>query len=274
MLFNFTPQLQAIGLGLVQGLTEFIPVSSSGHLVLVRQLLGWPDQGLDFDAVLHLATALAVLVYFWADWRRLFLSLVSRKQTREFQQARRLAGLIVITTMPAIGAGLLLEGWVEHQLRDLLAVASLMIITGLMMLVVERAARAHRDISKLHFWDALSIGLAQAAAILPGISRSGATIMTGMYHGLKREVAARYSFLAAGPIVVLAGTASLWRLLTSEATTRTSVMELGLGFAASLVAGLIAIAFLIRFLKTHSLYVFAGYLMVVGVGLIIFKLLS
>lgn len=264
--------IQAAVLGAVQGLTEFIPISSSGHLVVVRQLFNLPDQGLAFDAVLHLATATAILIYFWNDWRHLWVSLLSRSQMRGVQQSRKLFWLIAVTTVPAIGAGLLWAGYLEGQLRNIPTIASLMILTGLLFILIERIAQPHRDLTKLNFFDALSIGLAQALAILPGISRSGATIITGMYHGLRREVAARYSFLAAGPIVVLAGLYSLWKLLAAG-SSEVETISLIVGFVASLLAGLVAIHFLLKWLKQNRLYVFAGYLIIVGVGLVIFSLL-
>lgn len=262
--------IQAAILGTVQGLTEFVPISSSGHLIIVRQLFGFPDQGLAFDAVLHLATVLAVVVYFWSDWKNMVGYLFVRRQVREAKQARRLLGLIAITTVPAIGAGLLLAGYLEIHLRTISTVASLMVLTGLLFILVERISKPHRDLNKLTFFDALSIGLAQAVAILPGISRSGATIITGMYHGLKRDTAARYSFLAAGPIVALAGLYSLWKLLETPRVGVDAVTLL-VGFITSFVVGLLTVHFLLNWLKQHQLYVFAGYLIVVGLGLIVFS---
>ncbi|MBU2464617.1 MAG: undecaprenyl-diphosphatase UppP [Candidatus Edwardsbacteria bacterium] len=263
--------LQAAILGAVQGLTEFVPVSSSGHLVVVRELFHLPDQGLAFDAVLHLATALAVLIYFWADWESMITNFFTRRQVREAKQARKLLSLIIVTTVPAIGAGLLWAGYLEAQLRNITIVASLMILTGLFFILIERISKPHRDLNKLTFFDALSIGLAQALAILPGISRSGATIMTGMYHGLKRDTAARYAFLAAGPIVVLAGFYSLWQLFSAP-VSNIEIVELAIGFITSLLVGLVAIHFLLSWLKQNRLYIFAGYLILAGAGLIIFRL--
>ncbi len=263
--------LQSAILGAVQGLTEFIPVSSSGHLIIVRQLFGLPDQGLAFDAVLHLATALAVVIYFWKDWKNMAVHLFTRREVHEAKQSRRLLGLIAVTTVPAIGAGLLLASYLGTNLRTISAVASLMVLTGLFFILIEQISKPHRDLNRLTFFDALSIGLAQAVAILPGISRSGATIIAGMYHGLRRDSAARYSFLAAGPIVALAGLYSLWQLLSSPAAG-VGITTLSVGFAVSLLVGLFTIHFLLSWLKQNRLYVFAGYLIVVGAGLIIFSL--
>lgn len=253
-------------LGAVQGLTEFIPISSSGHLILVRELFGFADQGLAFDAVLHLATALAVLVYFWADWKNIFTSLFAFKPNRTSIQSRRLFILILATTVPAIGAGLLFASTIEEQIRTLLPVALLMIFTGIMFVVVEKVAETKKDISKMSFFDALSIGLAQAVAILPGISRSGVTIITGMYHGLKRETAARYSFLAAMPVVMLAGGYSFWQML--KAPEEIAYLPLAVGFATSFVFGLAAVHLLLTFLKHHRLYIFAWYMIVIGLALV------
>ena len=263
--------LQAAILGAVQGLTEFIPISSSGHLIIVRELFNLSDQGLAFDAVLHLATALAVLIYFWADWKNMAVSILTRRQVREAKQSRRVFGLIAVTTVPAIGAGLLWAGYLETQFRHLMIVASLMILTGLFLILLERIGRPRRDLHKLTFFDALSIGLAQALALLPGISRSGATIMAGMYHGLKRDVAAKYSFLAAGPIVLLAGMYALWKLF-SVPINGVEFISLTVGFATSLLAGLLGIHFLLGWLKQNRLYIIAGYLIVVGIGLVVFSL--
>ncbi|RLC37698.1 undecaprenyl-diphosphatase UppP [candidate division Kazan bacterium] len=261
--------IQVIILGVVQGLTEFIPISSSGHLVAVRQILGLEDQGLMFDAVLHLATLLVVIIYFWRDWQAMFFALFAKNLTHRVKQSRRLIGLIMVTTVPAAGAGLLFKNFIDNDARSLLSVAGLMIFTGLMFILLERVAAVRKDILKLNFFDALSIGLAQAAAILPGISRSGATIITGMYHGLKREAAAKYSFLAAGPVIAMAGLYSLWQLFSNPQTV--SWTNLGIGFAMALISGLIAVHFLLQFLRRHKLDIFAGYLIVIGLGLIVFS---
>lgn len=254
-------------LGVIQGLTEFIPISSSGHLILVREIFGFKDQGLAFDAVLHLATVLAILVYFRDDWKNIFTSLFQRKINRINTQSRRLFILILVTTIPAIGVALLFADTIENQFRTIIPVASLMILTGVMFIIVERIAQTKKDLSKLSFFDALSIGLAQALAILPGISRSGATIITGMYHGLKRETAARYSFLAATPIIILAGVYSLWQL--GGVVERFTWDSLAIGFVAAFLSGIGAIHLLLSFLKNNRLYIFSGYLIIVGTGLIV-----
>lgn len=261
--------VQVIILGAVQGLTEFIPISSSGHLVVVRELFGFDDQGLAFDAVLHLATLLVVIVYFWRDWQSMVVSVWAKNVTHRVKQSRKLLLSITITTVPAIGAGLLFKDFMDSGARSLVLVASLMIFTGLLFLLVERIAVVKKDMSKLSFFDALSIGLAQAAAILPGISRSGATMITGMYHGLKRDVAARYAFLASGPIIAIAGLYSLWKLLSTPGVI--SWQSLGIGFGVAMISGFITIHLLLQFLRNHKLNVFAGYLIVIGVGLLMFN---
>jgi len=264
---------QAGILGLIQGLTEFIPVSSSGHLVVVRQVFNWADQGLAFDAVLHLATLAAVLIYFRRDWLKMVMSLTTQKQSYEIRQSRKLAGLIAITTIPAIGAGLLFANSIETTVRHFHDIAILMILVGLLFFAAEQYTRPKRDIGKLNFFDALSIGLAQAVAIIPGISRSGATIITGMYHGLSREAAARYSFLAAGPIIAMAGFYSLWQILDGGVANDLG-LELVIGFTASFISGLLAIHWLLKFLNKHPLSIFAWYRIAVGIGLLIFSWLK
>lgn len=263
--------IQAAVLGIVQGLTEFIPVSSSGHLILVREVLGWSDQGLAFDVVLHMATLLAVIIYFWKDWIAMAQAVFTRRQTHEAVGHRRLVGLLAVTTLPAIGAALLFMDFIEGQGRNLWLVSSLLILVGIIFLVVEKVAQPKRDISKLTFFDALSIGLAQAASIFPGISRSGATIITGLYHGLKRETAAKYSFLAAGPIIALAGIDAIWQMIQTPPEGLNWVV-VGIGFVVSFVSGLLAIHWLLGFIKRFSLAAFAIYRIVLGVGLIIFEL--
>jgi len=258
--------LQPVVLGLVQGLTEFIPVSSSGHLVIVRNLLGWSDQGALFDAVLHLATVVAIVIYFRDDVMMMLRSLRPSAQSHNTTQNRKLLVLLAVATVPAILVGLLLTDLIEGQSRSLAIVASLMIFTGLMFVLVEKISVSRKSLSKLTFFDALGIGAAQAAALLPGISRSGSTIMAGMYFGLKREDAARYAFLLAIPALLLAGGYALFQMEVGQQAI--NWLELGVGAVVSLFSSLLAISFMMRFLKTNRLYGFAGYLIVIGVILL------
>ncbi len=262
--------IQPIVLGVVQGLAEFLPVSSSGHLVIVREIFGFEDQGALFDAVLHLATVIAILIYFRADWANIISSLNPRSNNHSAIQSRRILWLLVLSTLPAIAGGLLFPQLFTEQGRTLTMIASLMVFTGLMFIVVERVSRGKKNLSKLTFFDALSLGVAQLGAMLPGISRSGATIATGLYIGLKREEAARYAFLLGVPALVLAGGYALLKMEFGQVVVNWA--ELGIGFAVSLVSSIVAIAMMMRFVRTHKLHAFSVYLIALGLLLISLKI--
>lgn len=242
-------------LGLVQGLTEFLPISSSGHLVIVPAALGWEEPSLGLTVLLHLGTLLALLVYFRHELIGLTLGLLGRGP--DPQQARRSTGFLVIGTIPAVIAGVALGSFFEDAFARPYESCVELVITGFMLLAVERlgerAARAELDGPR-----AAGIGVAQALAILPGISRSGATIGAGLWLGMTREEATRFSFLLAIPAIFGAGVLDLAQ---GELETGGSAMA---GFVVSAISGYLAIALLLRFVRTHSLRIFAGYLFVVG----------
>lgn len=261
--------LQALFLGLLQGSTEFLPVSSSGHLVLIPWLLGWPVPGLAFDTLVHWGTAVAVVAYFWREWLALVRGVWRALTTHTWVDPdARLALLILIGTVPGALAGMLLEGFFESAFARPAAAAGFLLVTAGVLTLAERATTgggAHG----LSWLDAVVVGLAQAVAILPGISRSGATIAAGMWRGLARDSAARFSFLLATPIIVGAGLLQLADLGKSGALAEHAPV-LVVGFLAALVSGLAGIQFLMRYLKQRSLYPFALYCAVVGlVGLIV-----
>jgi len=261
--------LHAAILGLVQGITEFLPVSSSGHLILIPKLFGWPDQGTAFDITMHVATLSAVAIYFRADIGAMLKSIFGRAINRDSQASRRLAMNLGIATIPAIIGGLLLGGFVETAGRNVVLVASLMIFVGLLFLLIERIAVLHKDLGKLTPTESLAIGIAQAAALLPGVSRSGATIITGMYNGLKRESATRFSFLLSIPAIILAAGYSALQLATGHETLAYPPLALLIGFVAALVSGLAAISFMMRFVKTYRLNAFAYYRIIFGIALLV-----
>lgn len=265
--------VQPIVLGLVQGITEFLPISSSGHLVVVREVLHWPDQGALFDAVLQLASVLALVIYFRADLLAIAKSLNPKASVNSTTiQSRRLAWLLVISTVPIVGAGLLFPTLFETTARGLLPVASMMIFVGLIFILIERIARGRKNLSKMTFFDALAIGVAQMAALLPGVSRSGASIASGLYVGLKREESVRYAFLMGIPALVLAGGYALLKLELSQVAVDWVV--LGISFAAAFISSLAAIWFMMLWFKRHRLYIFAGYRIVLGIGLILWHFLG
>ena len=244
--------LAAIILGLVQGLTEFLPVSSTAHLILVSDILKLDPKrfGLSFDVALHLGTALAVLLYFARTWLGLLADVLARRW--------RLPLLIVVASVPGAVAGVLLESAVERTLRGPLVIAIGLIVGSIVFAVAERVATWRRHWESLRFGDAVFMGLAQAIALLPGISRSGITISAGLARGLERADATRFSFLMATPIILGAGLKTVVDARrSSELTAHLDVVAVG--FAVSFVSGLAAVAFMVRFLRSHSLGWFVGY---------------
>jgi len=264
--------IQAVILGAVQGLTEFIPISSSGHLIIVRDFLGIPDQGNFFDAILHLATLAAILIYFRLDWMHMISAWTNgNKVKRHTRLAKKLSISILVATVPALTIGWFANRWIEDTFRSLLTVGFLMIVVGLVFIVSEKMLKPRDDIKHLNWARALGIGLAQALAILPGISRSGATIVTGMYMNLKRDAAARFSFLMAAPIIAAAGGYSLYLAIQQGIIFNDWLFWL-VAFLTSLGFGLLAIKFLLAFLKKYSLNVFAYYLILVGLIIWVIKI--
>jgi undecaprenyl-diphosphatase len=265
--------LQALFLGALQGATEFLPVSSSGHLVLVPWLLNWNPPGLPFDAVVHLGTALAVVVYFWRDWtdivRALLLSLRQRSLT---DPNARLAWLIVMGTIPAALIGFLLADLIEELFARPVAAAGFLLVTAALLVAGERLGHREKELCDVAWPDALLIGLFQALAILPGISRSGATIAAGLGRGLRREPAARFSFLLATPIVLGTGAFSLLDLARAGDLSA-QIPALAAGFLAAGIVGYGCITFLLRYLQRRRLYPFAVYCAAAGSACLIAALL-
>jgi undecaprenyl-diphosphatase len=257
--------LQAIILGLVQGATEFIPVSSSGHLVLLPWLLGWPEPGLAFDTTLHLGTLAAVLAYFWKDLLGMARAVVAGLARRDpwDRPESRLVWLLVLGTIPAAVLGFLFKDFFESVFSAPLAVAVLLLVTGLLLALGERLGQQERSLESLRWDDALLIGLAQAVAILPGISRSGATIATGLARSIRRQASARFSFLLAIPAILGSGLFQLLRLVEAGGWAA-QAPGLVVGFAAAAVSGYLCIHFLLRYLQEHRLYAFSVYCWVFG----------
>jgi len=256
--------IQAIVMGIVQGLTEFLPVSSSGHLIIIPALLGWKDPFIDslvFSVMLHMGTLLALLVYFRVELIRLVLAWLASIRDRSLADdpERRLAWLLVASTIPAVIAGILLNDLAEKTFRSPTLVAIMLVIGAVILWLAERLATRSRSMLDLDLGAAIGIGVAQALALVPGISRSGISISAGLYFGLEREAAARYSFLMATPIVAGAGLFELRKVVTGEAGVDVALGPLIAGMVAALVAGLIAIAGLLRFLRTNPTTVFVVY---------------
>jgi undecaprenyl-diphosphatase len=260
--------LQAIVLGIVQGLTEFLPISSSGHLRIVPALFGWRDPGAAFTAVVQLGTMAAVLLYFRADlWRIARASLAS---VRDPEQRRtldaRLGLYIVLGTIPIAVFGLLFADPIENEFRNLYLIGTTLIVFGFVMAWVDARSKRERGIETLDARDGAWVGLAQALALVPGVSRSGATISAGMLRGLDRAAAARYSFLLSVPAVVLSGLFEL-RHIGDPGGAPAGVTALAVLLA--FITGYASIAFLLRYLARHTLGIFVGYRLVVGTLVIV-----
>lgn len=258
--------IRAIILGIVQGLTEFIPISSSGHLVLVPALFGWPDQGLAFDAGLHAGTLAAVLVYFFRDWLRMaraFFADISGLHWRPATMGddTRLLLLIVAGTVPAAVVGLLFDDWIEENLREPSLVAIALVVAAGLMALAERQGTFQRKLTAVGATDAMVIGFAQALALWPGVSRSGATISAGLLRGFERGDAARFAFLLGTP--AFAG-AALLKMLDLGGEENVDTGDLLLGIVVAAVVGFSAIHFLLRFLRTRTLMPFVYYRLAVA----------
>lgn len=262
--------LEAALLGIVQGLTEFLPISSTGHLVLTSEILGIDEDkfGLQFDAAIHLGTLAAVLVFFRATVLALIGAWFASLKARDWQHTResRLAWLLVLGTIPAGLAGLALESTVEEHLRDPLIVGAMLILFCVPMVLAERYGARSRDVQDANPVDAVLVGAAQAVALIPGVSRSGMTISTGMFLDLKREEAATFAFLLSAPIIAAAGGKQVFDLIRGEDSGTSAGAEVYIvGLLTAAVVGYAAVAFLLRFLRTNTLIPFVYYRIVLGV---------
>lgn len=266
---------QSLLLGIIQGLTEFIPISSTAHLVLTPQFVPMPQPSHTFDVALHAGTLLAVMLYFWRDWitlgRGLLRTVAERRVGNDPQ--RRLGVLVLLSCVPAGIAGVFLNDTVEHlsQPREnpvgLLVIGISLLVVGLLMWWADAYARKSRVETSIRGFDAAFIGLAQAVAIIPGVSRSGATITAGLITGLTREAAARFSFLMVAPViggaVLLKGTKML-----EAGIPPAEQLSLAVGVGAAAVSGFLCIRFLLGYLRHASMGIFVGYRMLLGTFLI------
>jgi undecaprenyl-diphosphatase len=255
--------LQAAVLGLVQGITEFLPISSTAHLRLVPALLGWPDGGAAFAAVIQLGTLLAVVGFFLRDLGRM-LAAAARAETRKSLDARLLLYL-ALGTVPIGVAGLLARHAVEGPLRSLAVIASMLIAVGIVMGVVEKTARFERLLETITWRDALLVGLAQALALVPGTSRSGITLVAAMILGFRRDAAARFSFLLSIPAVAAAGVFEFPQLLHDHEIGTAALVT---GLAVAFVSGYLSVAWLLRFLRTRTTFGFVVYRVILGLFLL------
>lgn len=261
--------LDALILGVVQGLTEFLPISSTGHLILTEHLLGIPSGkfGLPFDAAIHLGTLAAVLVYFRDTVSRLIVAWLASLPRLDWRRSpdARLAWLLVLGTIPAAIAGALIENTAEKELRDPVLVAAMLLLFCVPLLLAERWGHGSREIADAGPKDALLLGVAQSIALIPGVSRSGITIATGMLAGLRREEAAAFAFLLSAPVIAGAGGKQVFDALRDGDSAAGGFDTYAVGLIAAAVVGYAAVAFLMRFLRTNSLLGFVAYRVVLGV---------
>jgi len=256
--------LQALILGIVQGLTEFIPISSSGHLVLVPWLFGWSEPGIAFSAIIHWGTILAVLLFFWKDLYQITLSGLRALFTWSLPDPESKAALwIVIGTIPTAILGLAFHDFFERLFNAPLAAAGFLLATSLILSIGEWLGKQRREADEMKALDALTIGLAQAIAMVPGISRSGITISTGLLRGIRRAAAARFSFLLMVPATLGAGLLSILDLLR-EGMLWSELPALACGFIAAAISGFFAIRWLLAYLSRRPLWVFSIYCAVFG----------
>jgi undecaprenyl-diphosphatase len=250
---------QSIILGIVQGATEFLPVSSSGHLILVPNLLNMPEQPLVFDTTMHLATALTLVVYFFKDYlilaKRFFTVLFTRHSLFPADKSELGLTLIFLASLPAAFLGFFLDDIIENVFRNVMHVILFMAVGTILMILAEIYGK--RIKTKASLWNAIVIGFFQSLALLPGVSRSGATISGGMLLGLKRDYAARFSFLISVPIVL--GAATFKIMSTDWSLLDISLIHLFLGFISSFITGMVAVKFLLNYLKNKDLKVFIIY---------------
>ena len=266
--------IHAAILGIVQGLTEFLPISSSAHLIFVPILLGWHDPFIDsaaFDVMLHLGTLVALLVYFWRDLVELLVAWLGSIRERKIgtDPKRRLAWLLVISVIPAAILGAAFESFFDDAFRVHWQWIALFAVIGAGLLwLAERQGRQARNLDGMALRDAVTIGLAQAVALFPGISRSGVTIATGLFLGLTREAAARFSFLMAVPVIAGAG---IWkaRSLVGGGLDGAEVGQLVVGVVMATIFGFAAIALLLRFLRTNPTTIFIAYRLLFAVVVVV-----
>jgi undecaprenyl-diphosphatase len=259
---------QVIVLSLVQGLTEFLPVSSSAHLILMPAVLGWADQGLAFDIAVHLGTLIAVIVYFRQDLLRMIIDFVQSCFGRALTQHAKIFWAIGFTTIPVGLVGLLLKKHVETTLRSPMVIACTTIGFGLILWLADKIGKQKRSLTVLNWRDVALIGCAQALSLIPGTSRSGVTLTAGLFSGLTREAAARFSFLLSIPVIILAGGLETITLIKSHVAV--DWLALGSGLCLSGISGYFCIHYFIKLINTVGLLPFVIYRLLLGLFLIIY----
>ncbi|MDX2152723.1 MAG: undecaprenyl-diphosphate phosphatase [Bryobacteraceae bacterium] len=261
------PLYQVVLLAIVQGVTEFLPISSSAHLALAPWLLGWKDQGLTFDIALHFGTLSAVVIYFFRDWLQVAAQGFGLNwgSDPELKQNRHLLWLLAAASLPIGFFGYTLKEHAETTWRNPLLMGIMLISVGLLMWAAERVGRQKKHIGDVTFLDAMTIGFAQAVAIIPGTSRSGITITAGLFRGLTRHSGARFSFLLSTPAIAAAAASAFYDLYKMGGIPAGQRVDFFVGIVVSAITGCVVIAFFLRFLRDHTLRFFVIYRIVFGI---------
>lgn len=261
------PLYQVTILAVVQGFTEFLPISSTAHLFLTSWLLGWRAESLEFDIALHIGTLAAVLIYFFRDWLQILAQGFGIQYGNDamLRQNRGLLWLLVIGTIPVVIFGLLFGEQAETTWRNPMVMGTTLVLLGVLMWIADRRSRLKRDMAAVNMGDAGTIGLSQALAIIPGTSRSGITITAALFRGLDRESAARFSFLLSTPAIAGAATKALWDLIKHGSLGQGMLMPFVVGVIVSGITGAAVIAWFLRFLRRRSLAFFAYYRVIFGI---------
>ncbi len=261
--------IKAIVFGAVQGLTEFIPISSTAHLRVVPALLGWKDEGAAFSAVIQMGTLIATLIYFRKDIINLTRGFLLAVKNRDLfsNPESKIFILIMVGTIPIAICGLLFKGFIEGDARGLYVISTSLIVLAIILYIAERVGTKKKEFEEITIKDGIIIGLAQALALIPGSSRSGVTITAGLFRGLKRDVTARYSFLLSIPAIGMSGLYELYS--ERESLLNEDLMMMLIATFVAGVVGYMAMAFLIRYLKTHTNMLFIVYRIVLGIIILI-----
>jgi len=259
------PIIHIIVLALVQGLTEFLPVSSSAHLILASRAFGWQDQGLVFDVATHLGTLLAVFVFFRHELLAMLKACTTLVQDEAGRRRRHMVLYLALASVPALAVGEMAHNLVEHLLRDVRVIAMTTIGFGLILWWADAASGKMRDLPQMNLRSAILIGLAQVLALVPGVSRSGITITAGRFLGYSPEAAARFSFLLAIPVITAAGAYGALRVATGDAPINWAQFGMAVSFAA--VAGWLCIAAFLALVQRTGLFPFVCYRLLLGLAL-------
>ena len=267
--------LQALILGALQGLTEFIPISSSAHLLIVRWLFGWEAKGVAFDAVIHLGTLLALLLFFWREWRDMVKAYFATTRLGRARVGDKVPAVapqpssimlwpVIFACIPAGLTGVVFEDTVNERFRNQpILTGATLIVLGLALFLADRMGRKNRSMYSVRTRDWLIVGVAQALAFIPGVSRSGITITAGLFCGLEREASARFSFLIGAPVIFGAGAYELAKV-ASHGLSEAQIAPLILGFLSATVVGYFCVKFLIEYLRKRSTDLFVGYRVALG----------